>query len=138
SAQRTARWGWPDENSSTHPSWGHRNAAPSDGIEYDAEAYAEQHTEHHEHHAQVYDPPSEPVSTAEGPVIEYEPEWTATATQPQPASQEDALVGRVVSHSREGLGEIVSVQGTGKMARLRVLFVSGQEKTVMRRFVRLM
>ena len=51
---------------------------------------------------------------------------------------DDALVGRVVSHSREGVGEIVGVQGTGKMARLKVLFVSGEEKTVMRRFVRLM
>ncbi|MBH25212.1 MAG: ATP-dependent DNA helicase PcrA [Myxococcales bacterium] len=154
SASQEVRWGWPDERSTRQrPQWpsrrnGRRAATPQprleDGIEYEPEAYSDElDLGGFDHHvSQVDEPPQLDVGHDDvvmEPVIEYDqaPEWPTEEVEAAPEG-DDALVGRVVSHSREGVGEIVGVQGTGKMARLKVLFVSGEEKTVMRRFVRLM
>ena len=52
---------------------------------------------------------------------------------------DDGLLGATVSHPRFGIGEVVSVSGSGDAARLSVEFVGlGEEKTVIRKFLKVL
>ena len=65
------------------------------------------------------------------------PDWV-TSTQSKPRTADDDLVGLTVSHTQLGPGEVLSVSGSGDKAKLTVDFASVGEKTVMRRFVKIL
>ncbi|RDV38009.1 hypothetical protein DV096_09340 [Bradymonadaceae bacterium TMQ3] len=61
-------------------------------------------------------------------------EWDVTHT---PAG-DDQLIGVTVSHSRFGIGEVVSVSGSGDKARLTVDFPAVGQQTVIRKFLKVL
>ena len=129
--QREIRWGWPTAQRAD-TGWRPRRSALKksvpererrlvvDDIEYEPGVFPGEATFE-----------DLQVEVNEGWVPSYEEEVS-------PQADEASLIGRLVSHSREGLGEVLSAQGKGKKEKLRILFVSGVEMTIMRRFVRLM
>lgn len=62
----------------------------------------------------------------------------ATRSSSSTSDREGSLVGRIVTHASEGIGEVVAVSGHGPRARLTVLFAAnGKEMQVVRRFLKL-
>jgi DNA helicase II / ATP-dependent DNA helicase PcrA len=54
------------------------------------------------------------------------------------SSADDGLVGCTISHSRFGIGEVVSTSGSGDKAVLTINFPGQGEKTIIRKFVKVL
>jgi len=66
--------------------------------------------------------------------VDYDDAW-----EPEPSDDADpdgGDVGRTVSHTREGFGTVTKASGSGDMASLTVVFASGRQLTIKRRFLK--
>ncbi len=59
-------------------------------------------------------------------------------TTPEPASEPDGLAGKTISHTRFGIGRVVGVSGSGDKAVLTINFPGKGEKTIIRKFVKVL
>lgn len=62
-------------------------------------------------------------------------DWQAT---PEAVADPDGLEGKTISHSRFGIGRIVNASGTGDKAVLTINFPGKGEKTIIRKFVKVL
>ena len=53
-----------------------------------------------------------------------------------PASDSALHVGNIIEHERFGIGEVLSVEGTGDNAKARIKFLNVGEKTLLLKFAR--
>ncbi len=80
-----------------------------------------------------------PSDTYEDSFNQALPDWAAPAADDDATdATEEGLVGLTVSHSRFGIGEVLSVSGSGDKARMTVDFATVGEKTVMRQFLKIL
>ncbi len=74
------------------------------------------------------------------------PDWEPSADQshpdfdknPDPTVAEQSLVGATVSHTKFGVGEVLSISGCGDEARLSIDFPAVGQKTVYRKFLKIL
>jgi hypothetical protein len=70
-------------------------------------------------------------------------DWQRDSTPPDPDDRPghadpDGLTGKTISHSRFGIGKITAVSGTGHKAVLTINFPGAGEKTIIRKFVKVL
>ncbi len=81
---------------------------------------------------------NKPRKSAARSVLRKSPLRQKEPEPPAGSDGDDTLIGRTVTHSSQGIGEITDVSGHGPRATLTVLFAkSGKEVKVVRRFVKI-